>query len=111
MKISIKTLAISFGLISSVAASAQDAEKIDTLNVHEQRITSVEDGLFQLKKLKFSGYIQAEWQSSQLDSLKNKSNDMKVGNGIAGPEKTAPLRLAAPGRPAALSCHRAGAAR
>lgn len=89
MKISIKTLAISFGLISSVAASAQDAEKIDTLNVHEQRITSVEDGLFQLKKLKFSGYIQAEWQSSQLDSLKNKSNDMKVGNNIAGPEKNA----------------------
>jgi hypothetical protein len=89
MKITLKSLAIVMGLISSTFAIAQDAEKVDTLNVHEQRITSVEDGIFQLKKLKFSGYIQAQWQSSQLDSALNKSNDMKVGVGINGPEKIA----------------------
>jgi hypothetical protein len=78
---------IALGLISSTVAFSQE-EKVDTLNVHEQRITTVEDGLFQLKKLKFSGYIQAQWQSSQLDSLMNKSNDMKVGTGAYGSEKT-----------------------
>jgi len=88
MKMTLKSLVIALGLISSTVAFAQE-EKVDTLNVHDQRITSVEDGLFQLKKLKFSGYIQAQWQSSQLDSLLTKSNDMKVGTGIYGQEKTA----------------------
>jgi hypothetical protein len=88
MKMTLKSLVIALGLISSTIAFAQE-EKVDTLNVHDQRITSVEDGLFQLKKLKFSGYIQAQWQSSQLDSLLNKSNDMKVGTGIYGAEKVA----------------------
>jgi hypothetical protein len=84
----LKSLAIiALGFVSSTVAFAQE-EKVDTLNVHEQRITSVEDGLFQLKKLKFSGYVQAQWQSSQLDSALNKSNDMKVGTGIYGAEKT-----------------------
>ncbi|HET7732642.1 MAG TPA: hypothetical protein VFK73_02295 [Paludibacter sp.] len=77
---------IALGLITSVVAFSQE-EKVDTLNVHEQRITTVEDGLFQLKKLKFSGYIQAQWQSSQLDSMISKSNDMKVGTGAYGSEK------------------------
>ncbi|HEY6915352.1 MAG TPA: hypothetical protein VI413_11800 [Paludibacter sp.] len=77
---------IALGLITSVVAFSQE-EKVDTLNVHEQRITTLEDGLFQLKKLKFSGYIQAQWQSSQLDSMISKSNDMKVGTGAYGAEK------------------------
>ena len=79
----LKSLVIALGLISSTVAFAQE-EKVDTLNVHDQRITSVEDGLFQLKKLKFSGYVQAEWQTSQLDSMIAKSNDMKVGTGAYG---------------------------
>jgi len=88
-KITFKGLAIVMALVSATfVVKAQDSEKVDTLNVHEQRITTVEDGLFQLKKLKLSGYIQAQWQSSQLDSLMNKSNDMKVGTGIYGAEKT-----------------------
>ena len=84
----LKSLAIiALGLICSTVAFSQ--EKVDSLDVHEQRISLVEDGLFQLKKLKFSGYIQAEWQSSQLDSMIAKSNDMKVGTGIYGGEKVA----------------------
>ena len=88
MKMTLKSLVIALGLISSTVAFAQE-EKVDTLNVHDQRITSVEDGLFQLKKLKFSGYVQAEWQTSQLDSMIAKSNDMKVGTGAYGKEKIA----------------------
>jgi hypothetical protein len=87
MNMKLKSLPIiALGLISSAVAFSQE-EKVDTLNVHEQRITTVEDGLFQLKKLKFSGYIQAQWQSSQLDSMIAKSNDMKVGTGAYGAEK------------------------
>lgn len=74
---------------TSAVSLTQESEKTDPIDVHEQRITTVEDGLFQLKKLKFSGYIQAQWQSSQLDSLGKKSNDMKVGIGTAGKESTA----------------------
>ncbi len=82
-----KSLAIiALGLICSTVAFSQ--EKVDSLNVHEQRITNLEDGLIQLKKLKFSGYVQAEWQSSQIDSAFSKSNDMKVGTGLFGPEKS-----------------------
>jgi len=78
MKVTLKSLVIVLGLICSTVAFAQE-EKVDSLNVLDQRITSVEDVLLQLKKLKFSGYIQSQWQSSQLDSLGNKSNDMKNG--------------------------------
>jgi hypothetical protein len=86
MKVALKSLAIVLGLISSTFVIAQESGKVDSLNLLDQRITSVEDGLLQLKKLKFGGYIQAQWQSSQLDSLGNKSNDMKVGIGKNGPE-------------------------
>lgn len=79
---------IALGLLSTTFAFSQESEKVDTLNVHEQRITSIEDGIMQSKKLKFSGYIQAQWQSSQLDSLGNKTNDMKVGAGKNGAETT-----------------------
>jgi len=79
MNMNFKSLVIALGLFSSTVAFSQESEKVDTLNVHEQRITTVEDAVFSLKKLKISGYIQAQWQSSQLDSLLNKSNDMKVG--------------------------------
>ena len=48
----LKSLAIiALGLISSTVAFSQ--EKVDSLDVHEQRISLVEDGLFQLKKLKW----------------------------------------------------------
>jgi len=79
---------IALGLISSTVAFSQE-EKVDPIDVHEQRISLLEDAASQAKKLKFSGYIQAQWQSSQLDSALNKSNDMKVGVGINGPEKVA----------------------
>jgi hypothetical protein len=81
-----KSLAIiALGLVSSTVAFSQEA-KVDSLNMLDQRVTTVEDGLFQLKKLKLSGYIQAQWQSSQLDSLGNKTNDMKNGLGKNGAE-------------------------
>lgn len=81
-----KSLAIiALGLASSTVAFSQEA-KVDSLNMLDQRVTTVEDGLFQLKKLKLSGYIQAQWQSSQLDSLGNKTNDMKNGLGKNGAE-------------------------
>jgi hypothetical protein len=86
MKMTLKSLVIALGLISSTVAFAQE-EKVDTLNVHEQRITSVEDGLIQLKKLKFSGYVQSEWQMSQIDINGNASQDMKVGAGANAAEK------------------------
>jgi len=79
---------IAVGLLSSAFAFSQE-EKVDPIDVHEQRISLLEDAASQAKKLKFSGYIQAQWQSSQLDSALNKSNDMKVGIGINGPEKVA----------------------
>jgi len=83
-----KSLAIiALGLVSSTVAFSQEA-KVDSLNMLDQRVTTVEDGLFQLKKLKLSGYIQAQWQSSQLDSLGKKTNDMKVGTALNQLEKT-----------------------
>lgn len=88
MKMTLKSLAIAMVLIwSAFVAKAQDTEKVDTLGLHEQRISNLEDGLMQQKKLKISGYVQAQWQSSQIDSSFNKSNDMKVGTGLFGPEK------------------------
>jgi len=81
-------LVIALGLISSTIAFAQETEKVDTLNVLDQRVTTVEDAVFSLKKLKIGGYIQAQWQSSKLDSIMSKSNDMKVGTGAYGSEKT-----------------------
>ncbi len=86
----LKSLAIiTLGLISSTVTFSQLIEKVDTLNVHEQRITSIEDGVLQSKKLKVSGYIQTQWQSSQIDSLGKVSQDMKVGNTAkAGSETT-----------------------
>ena len=84
----LKSLAIiALGLICSTVAFSQ--EKVDSLDLHEQRISLVEDGILQMKKLKFSGYIQAQWQSSQLDSLGKASKDMKNGIGVNGPEKAA----------------------
>ena len=88
MKLTLKSLVIALGLICTTVAFAQE-EKVDSLNVHDQRISLVEDGLFQLKKLKFSGYVQAQWQSSQLDSLGKASKDMKNGLGTNYPEKAA----------------------
>ena len=87
---------IALGLLSSTLAFSQE-EKVYPIDAHEQRISLLEDAATQAKKLKFSGYIQAQWQSSQLDSALNKSNDMKVGIGINGPEKVAG-RIAEEGR-------------
>ena len=82
----LKSLAIiALGLICSTVAFSQ--EKVDSLDVHEQRISNLEDGLIQLKKLKFSGYVQTEWQMSQIDVNGNASKDMKVGGGANAGEK------------------------
>jgi len=76
---------IALGLLSTTIAFSQE-EKVDTLNVHEQRISSVEDAIMQSKKLKISGYIQSEWQSSQIDVNGKASQDMKVGAGANASE-------------------------
>ena len=52
----LKSLAfITLGLLSSTVTFSQLEEKVDTLSVHEQRITSLEDGVVSSKKLKISG--------------------------------------------------------
>ena len=77
---------IALGLLSSTVGFSQ-VEKVDSLDLHEQRISLVEDGLLQAKKLKISGYIQSEWQMSQIDVNGNASKDMKVGAGANAAEK------------------------
>ena len=85
----IKGFVIILGLLSSTFVNSQDFEKVDTLNVLDQRVTLLEDGATVSKKLKVSGYIQTQWQSSQIDSLGKASSDMKVGNTAkAGSETT-----------------------
>jgi phosphate-selective porin len=73
--------------ISSLSLSAQLVEKVDTLNVLDQRVTLVEDALVSSKKLKISGYVQTQWQSAQLDSLQSTPSDLKVGGGLSDIEK------------------------
>lgn len=86
MNMNFKSLAIvAIGLFSSAVAFSQE-EKVDTLNVLDQKVTTLEDALVTGKKLKVSGYIQAQWQSSQIDSLGKGSQDLKVGAGKAGSE-------------------------
>jgi hypothetical protein len=83
-----KNLAIiALGLISSIVAFSQEA-KVDSLNVLDQRVTTVEDYVVTSKKLKISGYVQAQWQSSQIDSVGKGSQDMKVGTAKSGSETT-----------------------
>lgn len=84
----LKNLAIiALCLLSTTVAFSQE-EIIDTLNVLDQRVTSLEDANVTSKKLKVSGYIQTQWQSSQIDSLGKGSQDMKVGTAKAGSETT-----------------------
>lgn len=82
----IKNLVFALGLISASAAFAQEAEvnSVDALN---QRITLLEDAKTVSSRLKLSGYIQSEWQSSQIDVNGNASQDMKVGQGANAGEK------------------------
>lgn len=69
-------------------ANSQITENVDTLNVMDQRVTTLEDALLVSKKLKITGYVQTQWQSSQIDSLGNASQDMKVGAKKAANEIT-----------------------
>lgn len=84
----LKNLAIGLGLISTMGSFAQEAQ-VDQLDALNQRITLLEDAKSVSSKLKITGYIQAQWQSSQLDSLGNKTNDMKSGIEKNGPESAA----------------------
>ena len=87
LKMKLKCLAIiALGLISTTFTFSQ--EVVDTLNALDQRVTTLEDGALVSKKLKISGYIQTQWQSSQIDSLGKGSQDMKVGTAKAGSETT-----------------------
>ncbi|MFZ4724231.1 MAG: hypothetical protein ACOYMD_02165, partial [Paludibacter sp.] len=87
LKMKLKCLAIiAFGLLSTTFAFSQ--EVVDTLNVLDQRVSTLEDVTLVSKKLKISGYIQTQWQSSQIDSLGKGSQDMKVGTAKAGSETT-----------------------
>lgn len=76
----IKTIVTLLGLISSIFVYSQEEEKIDTLNVLDQRVTLLEDANQTAKKFKLSGYIQAQWESA--DSL----GSTKVGAGKAASE-------------------------
>jgi len=76
---------ILLGLFCTTFAFSQE-EKVDTLNVLDQRVTTLEDANLTSKKLKVSGYIQTQWQSSQIDSLGKVSQDMKVGAAKSGTE-------------------------
>lgn len=92
MKFKLKiTAIIALGFLSTTFAFSQE-EKVDTLVVLGQRITQLEDAATVTKKLKVSGYIQTQWQSSQIDSLGTGfSKDMKVGNGVKSPSETTDL--------------------
>lgn len=76
-----KVLLLTLGITTALGASAQETEKVDTLQAHEQRLTLLEDAMTQSKKLKFSGYVQAQWQRSQIDSTGSKAFDMRDGLG------------------------------
>lgn len=82
----IKSLIFALGVLSASAAFAQEAEvnPVDALN---QRVTLLEDAKTVSSRLKLSGYIQSEWQSSQIDVNGNASQDMKVGAGANAGEK------------------------
>jgi len=77
----------------SLSTYAQLVENTDSLYLVDQRVSILEDAVANSKKLKISGYIQAQWQSAQLDSLGNASMDMKVGAKKPGGEKTDMNRL------------------
>ena len=61
----LKKLVLAFGLVISTVAYSQETENVDTLNWLDQRVTTLEDGLVVVKKLKVSGYLQAQWESTQ----------------------------------------------
>lgn|GEM_PF-6065179 len=76
----LKTISIiALGLLSPFMAFSQDSEKVDSLNMLDQRMTLVEDAIVSGKKLKISGYLQPQFQSSQVDSMGSGPRDMKVG--------------------------------
>ena len=80
------------GVVCSFAFTmvfSQEEEKIDTLSVVDQRLTLVEDYVASSKKLKISGYLQAQWQSGQLDSLSSLPQDLSVGETLNTIEKNA----------------------
>lgn len=60
-----KVIVIALGLISSTFVFSQEDEKMDTLTVLDQRVTTLEEELVKVKKLKVSGYLQAQWESTQ----------------------------------------------
>lgn len=57
---------IALGLISSAVAFSQE-EKVDTLNVLDQRVTTIEDALSVNKKLTIGGYVQAQFEMTGKD--------------------------------------------
>lgn len=73
-----KSIILSSLLLTSLGAFAQEENTVETLN---QRVSLLEDGQKVASKLKVSGYIQAQWQTSQIDSAGKASQDMKVGEG------------------------------
>lgn len=86
MKLRTLKLGVLFTLIS-FSSFAQLAENTDSLYLVDQRVSILEDAVASSKKLKISGYIQAQWQSAQLDSLNALPMDMKSGAGLNDIEK------------------------
>ena len=82
----LKNLAFALGLISTTVGFAQEAQ-VDPVEALNQRITLLEDAKSVSSRLKISGYVQSEWQSSQIDVNGNASKDMKVGSGANAGEK------------------------
>ncbi len=80
-----KSIALCSLLFSSLALSAQEGN-VDPVEALNQRITHLEDAKNVSSKFKISGYVQAQWQSSQIDSAGKASQDMKVGAAKSGSE-------------------------
>ncbi len=93
-----KSIALCSLLFSSLVAFAQE-ENVDPVESLNQRVTHLEDAKNVASKLKISGYVQAQYQSSQIDTVGKASKDwkpsqdMKVGAGRSGSESTSMNRF------------------
>ncbi len=93
-----KSIALCSLLFSSLVAFAQEGN-VDPVESLNQRVTHLEDAKNVASKLKISGYIQAQYQSSQIDTVGKASKDwkpsqdMKVGAGRSESESTSMNRF------------------
>jgi hypothetical protein len=77
----LKNLALALTIFTSASAFAQE-ESVDPVAALNERVTLLEDAKTVSGKLKFSGYVQSEWQSTQVDVNGKASQDFKVGSAL-----------------------------